>query len=268
MFRRWAVVSVAVLLVTAVLIVGGGFVFRSRPGPRSVDSALKNFRSSSTVASDPSTFVRPAAGVYQVTGHGRETISTPSSSQDDSAVMPVTVQYLDRGCWQWHIDYNTAHWHEYQFCPKDSQLLLTGQENFLSWDLGLLSVTNLGRYTCTPPAPVVVEHPTLGETFTHRCTGTNSAVAGPSVAVGPATVIGTDMLTIGGTRVEAIHQTRLQTLTGAQSGTIHEEWWYDQATGLPLKASRTYRLTTHSPVGEITYTEQGSWQLSSLHAQT
>jgi len=35
-----------------------------------------------------------------------------------------------------------------------------------------------------------------------------------------------------------------------------------------LRAERNYRLTSPSPVGNITYTEQGSWQLSSLEPTT
>lgn len=245
------------------------YVFRAHPGPKSVSSAVKQFRAtSSTGAQQAVAFTRPVAGVYQVSGEGREQITMPPNSQNDGAVMPVSVSYLAGGCWLWRIDYNVSHWHEYEFCPKGRELLLTAQRNSQAWDFGFAKVTNLGKYECSPPAPIVVESPTPGQAFTHHCTGTNSAVSGPSVAEGPATIVGPETLTIGGTRVAAIHQTRMQKISGAQKGELDENWWFAADTGMPLKADRNYKLDTDSPIGTITYTERGSWQLASLTPRT
>jgi hypothetical protein len=266
--HRWriAVAVVVGLVVLAAAIPTLRYLARSHPGAKSVSSAVQRYRAStSTTPGDaPLIFQGPRPGVYQATGSGTEKISFPPNSQTDGAVMPITVTALSRGCWRWHLDYNTAHWHEYDFCPQKGSLMLVAQRNFQAWDFGSIKVTNLGLYTCTPPAPIVVEAARPGQSFEHHCTGTNSAVAGPSTVQGPATLVGTVELTIGGQKVLALHQKRLEHLSGAQKGTTTEEWWFDARTGLPLRAERHYDLTSPSPIGTVTYNETGSWQLSSM----
>jgi len=267
-------IRIALLAVAAVVVLGGvytvgRYVFRSHPGAKSIDSAVDDLRASSSLdASNPTGFTRPAEGIYEAAGQGSEHISAPPNSQDDGAVMPITVRWLPDGCWNWHIDYNRAHWHEFDYCPKGSELFLVAQRNYQAWDFGAMKVDNLGVYTCDPPAPIVVEDPRPGQTFEHHCTGENSAAPGPSTSAGPSTIVGTETLTIGGTDVAAIHQTRAQKMTGAQVGDVTEDWWFAADTGLPLRAERRYKLDTQSVIGNITYTEQGSWQLTSLEPRT
>jgi hypothetical protein len=265
---------IALLTVVGLVILAGGYTvlryaFRSHPGAKSIDAAVDDLRASSSLdTSNPTGFVRPAPGIYTAAGEGSEHISSPPNSQDDGALMPITVRYLPDGCWNWHIDYNSAHWHEFDYCPKGTELLLVAQRNFQSWDFGAMKVDNLGPYTCDPPAPIVVEDPQPGQTFEHHCTGENSAAPGPSTSAGPSTIVGTETLDIGGVQVPAIHQTRAQQMTGAQVGDVTEDWWFAADNGLPLRAKRRYKLDTQSVIGRITYTEQGSWQLTSLEPRT
>ena len=270
--RRRLLVTAGVLVLAALVVFGGPYVLylrRSHPGAKSVSSAVQGFRSSTSTTGDGNrNLVGPRPGVYQAKGTGTERISFPPNSQRDGAVMPITVTTLPGNCWRWHLDYNTAHWHEYEFCPKGRDLLLEKQRNYQQWDFGITTVTNLAEYTCSPPAPIVVEGAKPGTTFQHHCTGTNTAVSGASVAQGPATIVGTEVVTIGGKRVPAIHQQRKQKISGAQQGELDENYWFAVDTGLPLKADRDYKLNTDSPIGTITYTEQGSWQLTSLTPKT
>ncbi|MGO8870100.1 MAG: hypothetical protein ACLQPH_01635 [Acidimicrobiales bacterium] len=255
---------VAAIVLIAVAVVLLSYVFRSRPGEESLGSAAHRFHASTTTLPTPKNFALPPAGVYQASGSGMEQINKPPNSENDSSVMPVSVSYLAGGCWRWHIDYNTAAWHEYDFCPRGSRLLLVDQGNYQAWDFGVTSVTNLARFTCNPPSPIVVESPTAGRTYPLRCVGTNTAVAGQSVSAGPVTIVGVGTVKIGGVPVPAIHITRRQTITGSQQGQLDESWWFDDATGMPLQESRNYRLATNSPIGQIIYTEVGSWQLDSI----
>jgi len=265
---RWVVLGIVVVVVVFGGVTVGRYVFRSRPGAQSVDAAVDRFRASGPTDTSPATFVRPAAGVYQAAGEGEEHISTPPNSQHDGATMPVSVTYLADGCWTWHLDYNVAHWHEFDFCPQGDQLLLVAQRNFQSWDFGVMKVDNTGTYTCAPPAPIVVTDPVPGAVFEHHCTGDNTAAPGPSTSEGPATVVGLETLSVGGADVATIHQTRSQVMSGTQQGDIQEEWWYAADTGLPVRAERHYRLDTGSVLGTITYTESGSWQLTSMEPRT
>jgi hypothetical protein len=171
--RRHHPWRIALITLVAAAILGGGFtvgryLFRSHPGAKSIDAAVDDLRSSTSVdPSGPASFARPAIGVYQAAGNGSEHISAPPNSQDDGAEMPITVRYLPDGCWNWHIDYNSAHWHEFDYCPKGNELLLVAQRNFQAWDFGAIKVDNLGPYTCDPPAPIVVKDPQPGQTFEH-----------------------------------------------------------------------------------------------------
>jgi uncharacterized membrane protein len=261
--------SVLVVLIAVVAVVGGAYVFRSHPRAKTVSAAVDQYRKSAGhIAVVPVAFERPAPGVYSATGHGDESISAPKDSQHDGAVMPITVTTLTNGCWRWRIDYNTAHWHAYDYCPKNQDLLLVGQQNFQAWDLGMTTITNTGTYTCNPPRPIVTEDPKPGATVTHTCIGNNTAAPGRSVTTGPATVVGLETLRIGGVAVAAIHETRTQTMRGPQTGEIVEQWWFERTTGLPLRCERSYRINTASPIGKIAYREDGTWQLSTLIPHT
>jgi hypothetical protein len=260
-------VGVVLLLLFGATV--GRYLLRDRPGAKSVDEAVEQFREgSSTTDAGSAGFVRPAAGVYQATGEGTESISKPPNSQNDGAVMPISVKYLPDGCWTWHLDYNDAHWHEFDFCPEGTQLLLVAQRNYQSWDFGVMKVENVGTFTCDPPAPVVVDDPAPGATFVHHCSGDNTAAPGPSISEGPSTVVGAETLSIGGTDVQTIHQTRSQAMSGTQKGSVEEDWWFTADTGLPVRSERHYQIESGSVIGTITYTETGSWQLESLQPQT
>ena len=266
---RIAVLVVVVIVVGGFAYTGGRYLFRSHPGAKSVDSAVDELRSSTSLeGSGTASFARPAVGVYQAAGEGSEHISTPPNSQDDGAVMPITVRYLPDGCWTWHIDYNSAHWHEFDFCPKGNELLLVAQRNYQAWDFGAMKIDNTGTYTCEPAAPIVVEDPQPGERFEHHCSGDNTAAPGDSISAGPAIIVGTETLTIDGAEVPAVHQTRTQQMSGTQSGQVTEEWWFAPDTGLPLRAERHYKIDSPSVIGKVSYTEDGSWQLSSLVPRT
>ena len=128
--RKALIALVAVVGVAAVFLVGS-FTFRDHPKARSVDDAVEAFRTGTTVPRTTS-FRQPAPGVYQAAGSGKESISKPPLEQADGATIPITVRLLEEGCWRWRIDYNTAHWHEYEFCPKGQGLIQTSQRNFQS----------------------------------------------------------------------------------------------------------------------------------------
>lgn len=260
---RWVLLGVGAALLLGAAFVVGSFIFRDRPTQRSVDDAVEAFRDSTSVA-EPTSFAQPEPGVYEAVGAGGEEISTPPMQQADSDTMPVTVAPTQDGCWSWRIDYNSAHWHEYDFCPEGDGLILEGQRNSQSWDLGVDTITNLSTTTCDPPAAILVAGAEPGDAELHRCTGVNTAAPGDSLAEGPSTMIGVETLVIGNEEVDAVHQRRTTTMTGAQRGTIDEDWWLEPTTGLPLRVDRDYDLRTDSVIGEIGYTESGSWQLASL----
>ena len=199
---RWCIV-----IATAVLIVLGAtgfvvipYVFREHPGPKSLHAAVKAFqgKKSTPKSSGTLSYDFPAEGVYPLKGQGTERISFPPNSQRDGAIMPATITYLADGCWRWHIDYNVAHWEEYDFCPHGGRLLLAGNGDSQSWDFGDIKVNNLARFTCPSDSVVLPQDPKPGQTQRYSCTGTNTAVSGRSIAATTVRIVGIVTLRIGG----------------------------------------------------------------------
>ena len=245
------------------------YVFRTHPGPMPLGAAVKAFKGNDSSTSDGSIgYDPPAQGVYALSGQGTERISFPPNSQRDGAVMPASVTYLADGCWRWHVDYNVAHWEEYDFCPRGTQLQLVADRISQSWDFGTFTINNLARLTCPPGTVVLPEDPKSDQTLGWSCTGTNTAVVGRSAAVTTAHIVGIDTLAIGGRRVLTIHELQQVTLTGGQRGTDTENWWFTANSGLPVRLQRDITLSSSSPIGTITYNESDSWQMTSLQPRT
>ena len=267
---RWWIV--ALVPFAAVLAIVGFFVsayvFRSHPGPESMRSVIRGFKEGTPGA--PSRNIRyppPAAGVYRLEGRGGERISFPPNSQVDGGTLPATVSYQSGSCWQWHVDYNVAHFEQYEFCSDATHLWVAGEQDGQSWDFGAVQVTNLARLACTPGTGALPPEPAVGLRLHWICTGVNSATSGRNVQATTARVVWVGDLTIGHTKVRAIHELDRTTVTGAQTGSAVENWWYSASSGLPLRMQRAISIHSPSPVGTVTYTETGSWEMASLKPQ-
>jgi hypothetical protein len=263
-----AFIVILLLIVSSVGYVTLSYVFRSHPGAKSLSSAISTYRRGQDTTRSDLRYEPPAQGIYALKGQGSERISFPPNSQNDGAVMPASVTYTAHGCWSWHLDYNTAHWDEYDFCPSGNQLLQTGYRNFQSWDFGTLTVKNLASFTCPSDAVVLAENPMAAQKLGWTCSGTNTSVSGRTTERVVTPVVGTATLLIGKAKVKAVHEVEMITLSGVQKGTVVENWWFSATNGLPLRVERHITILTASPLGTITYNEDGSWQMASLTPRT
>ena len=264
-----------VVAVLCIVLLGGvcylivGYVFHGSPAPKSVSAVIRSFKASGATSSGKGlAYAPPAEGVYELRGKGTERISFPPNSQRDGTVMPASVTYLSDGCWRWHVDYNVAHWEEYDFCPGASDLLLSADRNFQSWDFGAVKIQNLASFKCPSLATVLPGDQSPAQNLTWSCAGTNTAVPGPSTAKTKARILAVVDLKIDGAAVPTVHERQQVTLSGAQKGTIDEDWWFTVSSGLPVRMERHITILTKSPVGSIDYHEAGSWQMVSLHPRT
>ena len=215
----------------------------------------------------PAGALRPRAGVYELNGEGEERIAFPPNSQADGATMPASVHYLAGGCWSFRIDYNVAHWEEYDFCPAGKALLQSGNRNGQTWDFGIAKVTNISTLTCQSGTVQLPEDAQPGQVFRRECSGTSSAVAGPTVSSTTVTIVGRERLTIAGAPVSTVHEVQQTSLGGKQKGDVKEDWWLDSQTGLPVRVERHRSIDSPSPLGDINYSENGSWQMATLEPQ-
>jgi hypothetical protein len=254
------------MVVAAIAIVVAVFVLREDPGAKPVDEAIEEFRTdedSSSANVDAS--LTPPAGVYTATGEGQESLSFPPISQTDGAVMPATVTHHPDGCWTFTLDYNEAHTQTWRYCIDESNRTLVeqGGQTFQRWDLGALTVENTSTFVCDPPAFAFDPDAIPATEWNQRCEGTNSQTAGVTVSVGPYVFLEAETLTVGGDDIATHHYRQTRTLSGAQTGTQTAEIWIAVDDGLPLRIERAVELDSSSPVGTITYTENGWWQLTS-----
>ncbi len=82
--------------------------------------------------------------------------------------------------------------------------------------------------------------------------------------IGPTTVM------VAGKRIPALRFSENVTIGGGQTGSSHEQLWIARGSGLPLREQRSIsvRSPAPAPLNEVTYTEQGSWRLTSLTPRT
>lgn len=268
---RWRTVVLAVVLA---VLVGVGVVvvpyfFRAHPGPVSVTTVARGFKGhKSSKVSPKVAYPPPAQGVYVLKGEGSERIVFPPNSQRDGSTMPATVTYVSKGCWRWRVDYNVAHWEAYNFCPSATELLEGVEVNWQTWDYGTIKVTNLEQVVCAKKAVVLPGKPKVGQTFKWSCSGTNTSVSGTTVQLIVVHIMGDQDLRIGRSRVETVHEVQDVTLSGVQHGTVEENWWFSAASGLPVRMNRKITINSSSPLGTVTYHENGSWQMSSVHPES
>lgn len=269
--RWWMPFAViGAVIVVAVGVVAVLFAMREEPEARSVDDALEDFRSededSGATADAAAT---PAPGVYELAGEGREAISFPPVEQADGATMPMTVTAADESdCYSVRIDYNEAHWQDWNLCRDGDRIMEHGGHTYQQWDLGAAQVENLSTFVCDPPILFLDFDKDAGHAEQRSCAGTNDAVEGTTITSGIDTHVGRVTLTVGDEELEAIHITQDHEISGAQSGTNRNEYWFRASDGLPLRGIRSSNIDSDSPVGTVTYTEDGTWDLVSTTPQT
>ena len=269
MQRRWVVpvAVVAGVLVVAVGVLGVLFLTREDPGAKSVDEAVEDLRTRATgsAGATPPEVVAPPSGVYSAEGEGDEALSLPGISQTDGEVIPVTVEPVDEeGCWRFRVDYNEAHWQDWRFCDVDGVVVERGGTTFQRWDFGALVVENSTTFTCEPPALIDDPAAEPGDASDQSCDGTSDQVEGLATSAGPVTFLGVEDLEVGGSTVTTRHVRQARTLSGAQTGTTTNDTWFDVETGLPVRMERSADIASDSPVGTVSYTESGWWQLTDL----
>ena len=248
------------------------FITREDPGARSVDEAVEDFRSSQQEDPEPDPDAGtpaggPVPGVYQLDGTGREAISFPPVDQQDGTPMPMTVTAESDNCWTLRIDYNEAHWQDWSLCQEDNAIVETGGRTFQRWDFGVTTVNNLSIFTCDPPSLYLDFDAQPGDVVDRSCTGTNDTVDGTTTVAGAVTFLGMETVTVEGEAIAALHMRNDLEVSGAQTGTTETDLWFRASDGLPLRGERQSTIDSDSPVGTVTYTEEGNWQLLSTTPQ-
>jgi len=143
---------------------------------------------------------------------------------------------------------------------------MTEQKNVTStaWDLGAASITNVSEFTCSPPGEIIKAGEQRDQLSTYVCEGTSDTIAGITTSDVTFQSLGIALLEVESNQVPVFHYREIDTLTGPQRGITTLDYWYAAQDMLLVRMERHVDLRTDSPVGDITYKEDGEWQLSSL----
>ena len=262
----WWVLGAVVLVVA----VAGAVVWANRGADEvPVGEVLDRYRGSSTSSTEPESaegLLRPRAGVYTYDATGSERLSVLATAQEWGPTMPATVTHSEDGCWTFRLDYNTNHWREQVMCPEEGRLVERTSSGYQAFDFGVL-VENTTVSNCDPPDLVLRLDAEAGDRWPTHCEGSSEEQGTTIVSDGTNTFVGVEELEIGGRTVRALHQRLQRTLSGDQNGTQDDHIWYAEADGLLLRAELSIRAESPSPVGTVTYTESGEFQLTSLEPQ-
>jgi hypothetical protein len=266
---RWIVITgsiVGALVIIPIFVLFSMFVFRDNPGAKSFDDALQAFRAGdpSKIESIGAVVVRPPAGVYQSDASGKASISFPPTSQNYGTFAPVTVTHQGDNCWTTSVDFNAAFQQRWGYCIEDGVLTEHSNQTTTSWDLGAASITNISTFICSPPSEIIKTGERREEVSTSTCIGTSDSISGTTTSAVTFESLGAESLDINSVATPTFHYRETDLLTGPQKGTTIVDYWYSLQDMLLLRMERRINLRTDSPVGEITYKEDGEWQLSSL----
>lgn len=268
--RRARTVLLAVAAVVVVVVVAAAVWFffgREAATELSDDQALTEFRATGggTDGAASDTPGRPAAGVYNATASGTESIGIPGFDDQLGPNAPVTLTHGDGGCSTYRADFNSHHWRSWTFCPTaDAEWSLTGLESFTERKAPGLDLATLSTYTCEEPLDLVWSGATAGERRSGACTGTSDTDDAVTRDAGTVEVLAPASITIGGERIEALRVRTVDTFSEAQTGSEVGEWWLHPDHGLPLRISIDAELSG----GAGNYSETFELELSTLTPAT
>ena len=226
-----------------------------------MDEAIESQQTASTVqAAD----LQPGTGVYTYSATGTEALSLLDTGQDWGDTIPATVTAVAGGCWEHRMEFSTNHWATQRLCPDGDRLLEQGSTVFQSFDFVAAEVGDETVFTCDPPSVVIDLGASPGDAWPAACDGASEARGTSTRSAGDTEFLGEETIDIAGEEVRSLHYRHDRRITGDQTGVNRVEHWYDAATGLLLKGVREVEVASPSPIGDVTYTESGSFELDRL----
>lgn len=242
---------------------GSGFAYlwaHSGARPVSLEEARRRFLRNRVEVPRAARQFTPAEGVYEYRGTGSESLSAPPKSQSEGPRMPGTVEHRDDGCWTFRLDYSTNHWREWDFCPSPTALRQEGSRVYQRWNLVVTTVDNLATLICDPPAVVMETGMEPGDVWDAECRGRNTRISGTTISTGTHTLVAIEPVTVGDVSVDTFHFRDERVVTGAQSGREEFDFWLS-ADGLPVRGQQRIVVDSDSPLGRVTYTQEGAFVL-------
>lgn len=230
------------------------------PGSES-SSTPSEVASGGAASAGPSMRV-PAAGVYVYIAQGYERVSLGPADQTRQLASAVSGTVRPSGaCWVFTHSLFVEHTEDTTYCLDDTGSLVVRQHT-KHQKLGVVTATADMR---CEPMTVVPGVNAAGASWEARCpmeTHTPVFTAG-SLHQGTTAVVGAEALDVGGRTVQTWHVRTRRTVSGDLSGFWHEDIWFAQVDGLPVRIVRDAELR-----GPATFREQSTFALRSLEPST
>jgi hypothetical protein len=240
--------------VVGVLVVAGlGLwlaLFRDTAEPVSVAEAVTSFRTDTEPEPGASSPIR--AGVYVYATDGVEkTDALTGVTHRYPRRSTVAVTAADCGMsLTWRVLRGRST--EWVLCVTDDGWLLRSQDERHTF----FGRTEATTYTCEG-SPIRPQAYPSGRWAVTCSTGTVEER-------GSAELVARGFARVGSTRVPVEHVRRTTTFTGATRGTSTQDWWFDSASGVPVRIVLVSHTTNDSPIGAVHYDEDVTLRLLSL----
>lgn len=251
MGRRGIVIGTCVAVVVGGAAVAGVALTRHRDVAHaaSVDGALQRFRDSAATSSGttmpPGVYTYATSGSESVSALGGATHRYPATS-----TLTVTAGSCAGGS-QLRWDVLEHRWTSWSVCPSAGGLRLSAwseHHQFYGQDDGTDWTCPAGSWS---PAGSSAD-------LLLSCRSSDTTESGTTVVEAPETLL------VGTTRVPTLHLRTSAHEAGGARGTVVEDRWLEERTGLPVRLSSSVRTANSSPVGDVTYTETYDLHLTSL----
>jgi hypothetical protein len=197
-------------------------------------------------------------------GEGTETLSVLDTTQHWGPRLPAVVERDGARCWTFTIEYNTHHEQSTTYCPNGDVLEEAGGSTVQSFDFVVTTVEDRTTFVCSPRGETIRVTAEPGATWRQSCDGTSEQQDTHVTSAGTDTFLRVETVEVDGERVRAFHYRATRTLSGDQTGEEVVDTWYRVRDGLPVRVERHTRVDSPSPVGTVTYVEEGTYRLTSL----
>jgi hypothetical protein len=290
--RRFVRISIGLSIAGLLLGAGGAWFLMGGPHPVTVADALRRFHDDKGAAKAPAaaplaTASRPAnaagnpaasgskaaassskgspaaaraieEGVYAYATTGHEETDALSGSRHDYP-SETTITYRRTSCgWIEHWQPLDERWDESEVCTTPAGAAL--RRFSMYHEFFRRGVRE--DFACPSSAIVGPKHPSRGKTWSFHCASPGTQLEMRNE------VIGIETVTVAGRPVRAVHIRYSGEVHGDDEGTLVQERWFDEETGLLYRMITVAHVATESPFGRVNYDEDFRIDLTSTKPQS
>ena len=208
--------------------------------------------------------------MYVYRGTGTESVSFLTTRQSQGPTEPGTVTSKPNGCWQFRLDFNSFHSQTWNRCSTKGTLTESGSITDQRFDFVAFKTSEHSDISCVPPLVVADPSAAPGTSTPMRCSGHSQTTKASFTQTGTETYVGRETVMVRGVPVPALHTREDMQTKGTQNGDSKIDIWFALSNGLPLKETHSIEIVSPAPapINHVTYTERGSWQLTSMTPRT